>query len=429
MNENLKGIMNDPKRRNIMLVLIVIVAFSMIAGVYFSRSNKASNKTAAPDVSVAGSGNSQNVPGSNPSPDYNRDVEKENARRAAEALKNGTSFDPRIVNNDALKGGSPIDSINKAQADKEKADREAAEAKAREAARLAAEEAARLAKLEADRLASIPPAVIVTPTPVQTTPIVVNPVAKAPGFAEQYALIAALSQSYKNKGVAIETDYTGNKGGNNSATTAAPTTGTNTASSAGTNTNTSMTAANDTVLLKAGDMLNAVLETSINSDEPSPVLVKVVTGPLKGARGVCTMQKNGEKTLVQCTKLSIPSAPKSITVSLVAVDPNTSRTGLATSVNNHYFERYVIGLGAAFLKGYADAITRQNTTTAITTGGSIVVSQGQLSSKDIVQSGLGEVGKTVAEDVKQNSANLKPTVYVMAGTAIGLLAMDDVIIK
>ena len=114
---------------------------------------------------------------------------------------------------------------------------------------------------------------------------------------------------------------------------------------------------------------------------------------------------------------------------MVEVDPTTTRTGLATDVDHHYFQKYVDGLGESFVKVYAEALTRQNTTTSVNALGGVTVVQGSLSSKDITKQGIGEMGKTIGDDIKQSASNLKPTVYVAAGTAIGLMALDDLLIK
>lgn len=409
-SENLKTVMKNDKQRTIVISLAVVVILMLVVGFFFATRTNNANKVAVNSVTPAGNPNIQNIPGNNPSAEYNKAIQDNNLKKSQEALKNQQSVDLTLAA-DRTGSRSAIDAVT--DAENERRRREA----------------------EAQKPAEV---VVVPPTPVVVQlaqepvvqqPVVVAPpppapVVKQPNYTpDQYALIAALSQSFKNKKSAIETDYTSGQNPSKTDTqTAGNATGTNGASG-------SATTQNENVLMKAGDILNAVLETAINSDEPSPVLARVVGGKYNGARAVCTVQRNGEKALVECKRLALPDLAKSVTVNLVAIDPTTTRSGLATSVDKHYFERYVIGLGAVFLKGYADALARQNTATAITGSGSVVVSTGQLSNGDIAKSGLGEVGKSIASDVKQDVTNTRPTVYVAAGTAIGLMATDDILVK
>ena len=84
---------------------------------------------------------------------------------------------------------------------------------------------------------------------------------------------------------------------------------------------------------------------------------------------------------------------------------------------------------AAFLGGYADAISHQNTTTIVDPSGGATVVQGQLSSKDINKQALGSVGKAIATSTQKETENLKPTITVNSGIAMGILLMDDLIIR
>lgn len=399
-------ILKNDKSRNILIATVASGLVFLIGGAYFITKNKAQNETIAPVVSTATSPNVATVPGDSPSRDYNLAQKAENDKRAKEALAKGNSFEPRITNNDPLNSGSPIDALTQVPVP---------------VIPPPVPQPVEIAIAEPDLT---PVAVTPTPAPVQQVTMPVQEKALPRYTADQYSLIMMLSGAHRNRGTAIETDYTGeNKVASNGQ-------GNSQANGNGQSNNQMTSAANDGVtLMKSGDMLNAIVETEINSNEPSPVLARIVGGKYNGAKAVCGLQTNGEKVLVECRKLNIPGMNKSLSVNLVAIDPQTTRTGLATSVDRHLFERYVIGLGATFLKGYADALMRQNTTTSVTAGGNVIISQGELSAKDITRQGLGEVGRDVSQEVKQKYENLKPTVHVKAGTAIGLMATDDIFVK
>lgn len=394
---------ND-KSRNILIGMSAIALVILIAGAYFATRKTSDNSTGNPSITVSGSPVVNSTPGNSTSIEYNKQQQEDNAKKAQEALRQGKSFEPRIVNNDLLKSGSPIDSLSQAPAVQIPA------------------------PVPQPIAISVEPDLVAVPvTTAQPATAVATPVAQAVAAApkpryspEQYSLIMLLSNAHRNRGTAIETDFTGEKkNSNNGAAQAVASTGGTTVNSVD----------EGETFMKAGDMINAVVETEINSDEPSPVLARIVGGKYNGAKAVCGIQNNGEKVLVECKKLNIPGMKRSVNVNLVAVDPTTTRTGLASDVDRHYFQKYVVGLGATFLKGYADAIMRQNTTTTVGPLGGVTVVQGQLDNKQITRQGVGEVGREISQEVRQNSQSLKPTVHVRAGTAIGLMASDDIFVK
>src|SRR5690606_31264355 len=50
--------------------------------------------------------------------------------------------------------------------------------------------------------------------------------------------------------------------------------------------------------IKAGTVMFAVLETGINSDEVSPILATIVSGPLKGAKLLGQFARTDKKVLI-----------------------------------------------------------------------------------------------------------------------------------
>ena len=179
---------------------------------------------------------------------------------------------------------------------------------------------------------------------------------------------------------------------------------------------------------KAGTIYNAVLETGINSDEPSPVLAKIVSGPLKGARLIGSIQTVGKKVLIQFTSMNVPSLDNSIAFNAYAIDSDTARTALASNVDNHYLLKYGVLFASSFLSGYAEALSRQNTTTT-TSGLGTTTTQGPIPSKDIAKVALGNVGTAVSQSFGQEIQNMKPTITVNQGSPIGILLLSDLNVK
>lgn len=184
-------------------------------------------------------------------------------------------------------------------------------------------------------------------------------------------------------------------------------------------------------IIKTGDILFAVMDTSVNSDEPGPILATIVSGKLKGTKliGSFNLPSNGSKMVITFNTMSVPGAPKSTSISAFAIDPNTARTAISTRTNHHYLLRYGALFASSFLEGFGNAFQSANTTVTIggTGGGNdVTVSNGVgRSTLDNAVIGLATVGKTWGQQAQQ-LFNTPTTVDVFSGTPIGVLFTQDV---
>lgn len=417
-DNNIKKARN-PQQRNLFLALGVGALVVLGVGIYFAKGNSQSQQPAGANVATVPPVNA--VPGTSTSPDYNKRVQESNDQQAQQALNQGTTFIPTVTGQNNMANTSPLDLIDK---QKEEAARKAKEA---EEAR-AAEELARVQQEERDRLAQQPVVINIQPTP---QPVAPAPVVKKPKYTnEDYILLSAIINAQRIRSPHSEFDYAGQTLEENEPTA------NNTINNGGNGiqgtqvSNNIQQQAQGSMLpfAKAGTIFNAVLETAVNSDEPGPVLAKIVSGPMKGTRLIGSMQNVGERVVLQFSTASLPNMSTSTKISAVAVDPDTSRTALASDVDHHYFARYGILLASSFLSGWSNAIANQNSTTYVTDSGTIVRDQGQLDSKQINRQAFGQVGTELANSVRQNTQNIKPTVTVDAGIAIGILLVDDFVL-
>jgi type IV secretory pathway VirB10-like protein len=417
-----KSILQSPQQRNIFFAIGGVAVVALIVG--FVMASKGGSKTVPGGANVAAVPNVSPGTGTSNSPEYNKKVVEANAVKASEAEHSGTGYIATPVNTDQITKESPIDLLEKENAKKmvekkmaeeqiEK-DRLENEAKELEKMRLANE-----AKSKAEA------AIIAATSPQQTVPVHQNysvqtkVASKKYDLNNDYILVATLSGMWKTKAPVSEYDYKGmtnesNNGSTNVDATVSDTTSKNT------------TAAKVAIpLASAGTVFNAILETAINSDEISPVMAKIVSGDFKGARLIGNIKTSGEKVIVEFNTLSFKGEKTSMKVNAVAIDPESSRTALTGDVNNHYFLRYGVMLAAAFLGGYSDALSQQNTTVTTDVSGATTVARGSMNSKQITQQALGSVGKELASTTKSSIQNLKPTIKVDSGIAIGVLLMED----
>lgn len=416
---NMNNMMKNPQQRNMYLSVVGLAVVTLIVGIWYT-SKGVGNQGVPAGANVAAVPGINVIPGTSASPQYNQDVQRQNETLSAIAQQTGTSFIPTPVNNNAFSNTSPIDEMERQRAQN----------------RLEEERLAQLKFEEEERIRNAPPPQPIIQPVVQQV-AVQEPIKTQKYGADDYMLLSTLLGVWGPKTPSSEFDFArqtaresgaGSNQSNNALSQENQNLqGGNPNSSGGTQPNQMRDA--EVTVGRAGTIYQAILETAINSDEPSPVLARIVTGPLAGTRLLGSMRRTGEKVLVEFNTATIPGKSNSASIIAVAVDPNSSRTALASDVDRHYFLRYGVLLASAFLGGYADAISRQNTTTSVTPDGNVVQTTGELSSKDISKQAIGSVGKTLAQQVEQQVQGLQPTVTVNSGSAIGILLMADLNVK
>jgi intracellular multiplication protein IcmE len=179
--------------------------------------------------------------------------------------------------------------------------------------------------------------------------------------------------------------------------------------------------ASDTVL-KAGTVMFGVLTIGINTDEASPIMAKVISGPLKGSKLMGSFTREKTKVMIKFTKLNMPNQKNTISINTVAIDPSTARTVVAGHVNNHYLLKYGSMFASGFLGSLGQALSNAN---SFCFGPSFCVKQTSgFSPAEQVMIGLGGVGSKVGDEVGTKE-DTTPTVTIPAGTSVGLLLMSD----
>jgi intracellular multiplication protein IcmE len=176
-------------------------------------------------------------------------------------------------------------------------------------------------------------------------------------------------------------------------------------------------------IIKAGSILYATLDTAVNSDEKSPTLATIVSGPLKGSKLIGDFVLVGEAVELTFKTINIPQLTSSVPITAVAIDPDTARTALAHNVDNHYMLRYGSLFASSFLSGVASAISSAGSTSSSGAGG-LAVTHNPLSNAEIVEVALGNVGTAYAANMGDNFKRL-PTITIEGGAPIGVLITSD----
>lgn len=183
-------------------------------------------------------------------------------------------------------------------------------------------------------------------------------------------------------------------------------------------------------MFKAGDILIAVIDTSVNSDQPNtPVLAHVVVGPYKHAKLLGSFVREEDKLVVKFNTLSMPTQAASISINAYAIDQNTAQTALASDADHHYLLRYGSLFASSFLQGFGTYFSNaENNRVCYQDSGSGWICQGseaELTAQKAAYSGLGQIGTALSSSMSKEF-DKPPTVTLDQGSAIGILMMQDV---
>jgi hypothetical protein len=176
------------------------------------------------------------------------------------------------------------------------------------------------------------------------------------------------------------------------------------------------------IIVTAGAIAYAQLLNDLNSDVKGPALAQVLSGPFEGGRAIGSFQLQDEYLTLSFTKIVKDGV--TYTIDGVAIDENTSLTGLQSDVDHHYFARVVLPAAADFIKGYASA-SAETGTTSTTTGSTVTQDQPKPDTKEIIMKGVETSAETLSEIIKEDSKE-PITVKLWHGTTLGILFLDRV---
>ncbi len=178
-------------------------------------------------------------------------------------------------------------------------------------------------------------------------------------------------------------------------------------------------------LLPAGEILYAQLITEANSDVPGPVLAEIMSGPLKGSKILGDFEVQNE--LITLNFNTIVYKEESLGIEAVAVDPNTTLTGMATEVDHRYFRRIVLPMAAAFVEGAAEAISESGRTNITIQGETVAEETEETDSNQEVASGIEEAGEELRDILEEMADNTEVLVRIASGTPMGILFISPVV--
>lgn len=178
------------------------------------------------------------------------------------------------------------------------------------------------------------------------------------------------------------------------------------------------------ILVPAGTILYGQIMNQADSYAPGPIVAQMLSGPLVGSRVIGKFQKKGKLLIITFNTVVVKGVGNNMNG--VAIDPSTTSPGLATDVDNHYFERIILPGAARFLEGLGSAYSQQETQ-VFTSGDVIVTNQNKLNTKQELARGVEEAAREAGDTLKDEADDLKPRIRVEAGTPIGIVLVDPII--
>ncbi|MEK8121701.1 hypothetical protein WOB59_00850 [Methylocystis sp. IM4] len=131
-----------------------------------------------------------------------------------------------------------------------------------------------------------------------------------------------------------------------------------------------------------------------------------------------------ERLIVQVT--AIEHQGQSIPVKGLVIAPDTMETAVATSVDEHYLERFALPAAAAFIAGLGQAVAMSGATFAALPYGGVVTSYNNLNfQKEAAIAGgaaAAQIGQTLTQQMPRG-----PTVYLAANAGVGVIFLANVV--
>lgn len=183
------------------------------------------------------------------------------------------------------------------------------------------------------------------------------------------------------------------------------------------------------VLIPSGEIEYAQTLIEANSDIQGPVLAQMLTGPLKGSRLIGTFSVAEEDYLVLNFTTAVKDG-KDVDITAIALDPDTSLAGMATDVDHRYFRRIVMPAAAAFVKGFASAVSETGRTDVIVSGGTtgtgaVTTETAPADDEQRVATGVEEAATEISSIIK-DMGEVETLVVIKAGTPVGVLFTEPV---
>jgi intracellular multiplication protein IcmE len=178
------------------------------------------------------------------------------------------------------------------------------------------------------------------------------------------------------------------------------------------------------IFVPAGEVYYAQTLTEANTDAPGPVLAQILQGPLKGSRLIGAFSENEEYLTIDFNKVVYKE--RTISIDAIALDEDTTLTGVVTDIDHRYFKRVILPAAAAFVEGFGSAVAETGSTSVAVTGETVTTSEEDLNTREELMKGVEESTSIISEFLQEEADRTEVMIKVAAGTPIGVLFLKEI---
>jgi intracellular multiplication protein IcmE len=176
------------------------------------------------------------------------------------------------------------------------------------------------------------------------------------------------------------------------------------------------------VIIPPGTVIYAQLLNELNSDVPGPVLAAIASGPFAGGRAIGKFRRRDEFLYIEFDQ--IVKGDKVYFTEAVALDPQTTLSGMQTDVDKHYFSRVILPAAAKFVEGYAGAAADTGASSTSSTTSTTTTSPEPDTREELLK-GVEEGASEFSSILEENAKN-PITVKVARGSPMGILVLQTI---
>lgn len=174
------------------------------------------------------------------------------------------------------------------------------------------------------------------------------------------------------------------------------------------------------ILIKAGSIEYGQLINEANSDIPGPIVALIASGKFSGSRMIGSFERRDKYLIISFSTL-VDKKGVSIPVEAYALDPNTTLSGMATEVDNRYWQRVVLPAAAEFIEGLGEAVAESGDTTVTVSGDTVIQEENDIDTRQELYKGVERAAERVGDLLDEEADKTEILVRVAAGTPMGIL--------
>jgi intracellular multiplication protein IcmE len=181
------------------------------------------------------------------------------------------------------------------------------------------------------------------------------------------------------------------------------------------------------LLVPAGRGIYAHTVVAVDSDTNGPIVLEADTGPISGDRMIGTFSKSGIDRLIVKVE-TVEHRGTALDANGLVIAPDSMETAVASSIDEHYVERFALPAAAAFMSGLGQAVALGNSTSTVSPFGGTTSTIGPLTFKQeaLVAAGASATAVSTALNAETPKG---PTVHLAANVSVGVVFLSNLTAK